>query len=178
MVDPRREREEREKKEAIELLRKQMKIEAECIRHYNDTALEIQSKPARHLLNMLQQDSRKHVEICRVAIDMLQGEEDILEPEKEEIRESLRHHIELEKDSVELGNKLLKNTWIKESKGLRELIKRFRDDEKRHHNALKKLVDKPFYRIDPNDFVAKMRDPKFLEERYRRGRDIRRKYKD
>jgi len=177
MADPRKEPEEWEKKEAIELLREQMKIEAECILHYNDTASEIKNKPAKHLLNMLQLDSRKHVEICRIAIDMLQGE-DILEPEKEDIRESIQHHIELEKESVEMGNKLLKNTWIKESKGLRELIKRFRDDEKRHHTALKKLVDKPFYRIDPNDFVAKFRDPKFLDERYRRGRDIRRKYKD
>jgi rubrerythrin len=177
MVDPRKEREEWEKKGAIELPKEQMKIEAECIRHYNDTAAEITNKPARHLLSMLQLDSRRHLEICRIAIHMLEGE-DILEPEKEDIRESLRHHIELEKESVEMRNKLLKSTWIKENKGLSELIKRFRDDEKRQHTALKKLVDKPFYRIDPFNVVAKMRDPKFLEDRYRRGRDIRRNYRD
>jgi hypothetical protein len=49
------------------------------------------------------------------------------------------------------------------------------EDEKRHHKALKKLVGKRFFRLNPSDFVAVFRDEKFIEERYRRAREFEKK---
>jgi len=42
-------------------------------------------------------------------------------------------------------------------------------DEKRHnHEALKKLSEKTFFRLDPQDFTVIMRGTEFAEERYSR----------
>ncbi len=169
-----KEREEREKEEAIDLLKKQMVVEGKLINLYEETVGSIQSRPVKHLLRMITLDSRKHVDICQVAIEVLQGE-DVLSEEKDELIKGLQRHIELEKESVDRAKKILKNTWIRENKGLSELIKKLRDDEKKHHKALKKLTGKAFFRLDPNDFIAVLRDMEFLEERYKRRREFERK---
>lgn len=169
-----KEREEKEKKEAIDLLRRQMAVESNLIRLYEETAGDVKSRPVRHLLRMINLDSRKHVDICQVAIEVLRGE-DVLSEEKEELIEGLQRHIELEKESIDRAKKILKNTWIRENKGLSELIKKLRDDEKKHHKALKKLTGKAFFRLDPNDFIGILRDMEFLEERYKRRREFERK---
>jgi rubrerythrin len=166
--------EERKKKEVIDLLQKQIVKEEALVRLYNDKIKVIKSAPVRHLLHMIQLDSMKHIDICQFAIENLQGE-DVLREEKGEIIGVLKPHIKIEEESVDAMNKILKNEWIKENKGLSELIKRLRDDEKRHHKALKKLVDKTFFRIDPHEFVTALRSPDFIEERYRRIRDYKKK---
>jgi rubrerythrin len=50
---------------------------------------------------------------------------------------------------------------------LKELIEIWRDDEKRHHRALKELANKTYFRLGSNDMVALFRDEKFLEGRYK-----------
>jgi len=164
----RKEKEEVERKEVIDLLRKQMKAEGELIGLYGGSKGEVESKPIERLLYTIQLDSRKHAEICQVVLDVLEGE-DILKPEKRILVQQLQRHIDLEKESVDRLDKILKNIWIKENKGLSELIKRLREDEKRHHNTLKKLRDKPFFRLDPYDWGYFHADVD-IEERYKRGK--------
>jgi hypothetical protein len=151
---------EKEKAEVIDLLRKQMTVEGELIRLYMESADDIKSIPVRHLLRMIQLDSKKHLDICQVAIEVLQGEE-MLSEEKEGLIEGLQRHIDLEKESIDRAKRILKNTWM--------------EDEKRHHKALKKLAGKRFFRLNPRDFVAVFRDEKFIEERYKRAREFERK---
>ena len=154
--------EKRKKDEVIDLLRNQMELEAKLVGLYENTVEYIESGPVKHLLHMIQLDSRKHIDICQIAIDVLQGE-DVLKPEKQELKEQLQRHIELEKDAISRANNILKNVWIKENKALSELIKRLRKDEKEHHNTLKNFVRKEFFRVAYGDIYGIFRDP---EKRY------------
>ena len=175
-------KEGREKEEAIDLLHKQMAHENELIRLYEKMAADIRSSPIRYLLHMMQLDSMKHVDVCHVALDVLLGE-DVLQTEKKELVDGLKRHVELEKGAVDMVNKMLKNVWIKENQGLKVLIERLRDDEKNHHQALKELTEKTFFRLDTShDFSAIWRlshgDVEWLEERYARSRKHEKKKAD
>jgi rubrerythrin len=167
-------KERKEKERGVLLLREQMKVEGKLVGLYEKTASDIKSKPVRHLLHMIQLDSRKHIDICETAIEILMGE-DVLKEEKQELLEGLRAHIELERGAIERANEILKNTWIKENKALTALFKKLRDDERRHHQMLKNLTDQTFFRQDPRDLAYVFRDTGFLEARYRRSRDFWRK---
>jgi len=167
-------KESRAKEEAIGLLREQMKIEGELVGLYEKTASEIKNKPVRHLLHMIQLDSRKHISICQTSIEILQGE-DVLEEEKKELIKGLKAHMELEKNSIDRASEMLNNVWIRENKALTELIKKLRDDEKRHHKMLQKLAEKPFFRLDPDDWTLIFRDADWVEQRYARSREFQKK---
>jgi len=92
----------------------------------------------------------------------LQGEE-VLKPEREELIEGLQRHIDLEKDSIDRAKKILQNDWIRETKGLKDLLEKLKKDEENHHKMLKRLSGEHFFREDPYDFYAMFRD---TEERY------------
>ena len=46
------------------------------------------------------------------------------------------------------------------------------DEKRRHHEALKKLSEKTFFRLDPQDFTVIMRGTEFAEDRYSRSREF------
>ena len=164
--------EEKEKQETIELLREQMKIEGRLVGLYEKSSKELASFPVRHLLHMINLDSRKHIDICHAAIEVLQGI-DVFEEHKGDLLKGLKEHMVLEEDSVKRANKLLRSRMINENKALKALIEKLRNDEKRHHQALKKLSEKPFFRIDPNDFTVIFQGEDFAEERYRKSKAFR-----
>jgi rubrerythrin len=166
--------EDKEREELIELLKEQMKIEGRLVGLYENSVKELTSTPVRHLLHMINMDSRKHIDICQIAIEILQGK-DVFKEDKSEILKGLKEHMELEEDSVKRANKLLKSNLIFMNKALKTLIEKLRDDEKRHHNALKKLSEKPFFQIDPNDFTVIFQGEEFAEKRYRRSKEFREK---
>jgi len=160
--------EKQDKIEVIDLLRKQIVTEQQLVRLYEETQGEVQSRVVRRLLHMIQLDSQKHIEICQLVIDVLQGE-DILRNERREVIAGLKRHIELEKNALTLAKKVLKNVWIQETKGLQKLIKMWRDDEKKHHKALKNLTQMPFFRIEEfggDYFLSVIQGWEKLEERY------------
>jgi len=166
--------EEKERQEIIGLLREQMKVEGRLVGLYENSAKEIESPPVRHILHMINLDSRKHIDICQIAIEILQGT-DVFKEHKEDLLKGLKEHMELEEDSVKRANKLLRSTLISENQALKALIEKLRDDEKRHHNALKKLSEKPFFQINPNDFTVIFQGVDFAEDRYRRSKEFREK---
>jgi rubrerythrin len=162
-----REEEEKARQEAIALLREQMELEGKLVGLYEKTAPTIENRPVRHLLHMIELDSRKHIDICQTVIEVLEGE-DVFSEHKEELVQGLKDHIEMEEGAIQRAEILLKNVWIRENKALSELIKKLRDDEKHHTAALKKLSEKPFFRFRPGDFTVVFRGEEFAEDRYRR----------
>ncbi len=171
-IDRIKEREEKEREAVIALLREQMRVEGELVGLYERTAPDLENKPVRHLLHMIQLDSRKHIDICQTAIEILEGEE-VFSEDKPELAEGLKEHMELEKGSIDRVNEILKNVWISENQALNEMVKKMRDDERRHHETLRKLVEKPFFRFDPRDFTVIMRGVEFAEERYKSSKEFR-----
>lgn len=162
--------EHEERGELIDLLREQLEVEGRLVGLYERTAPAIENRPVRHILHMIQPDSMKHIEICQAAIETLEGE-DLLSEEKGVLVEGLREHVDLEAASIERADRMLRNVWVRENRGLEELLRKLRDDERRHHETLKRLAEKPFFRFDPRDFVVVMRGLEFAEERYRRQRE-------
>lgn len=169
-----REREEKEKREVTEALRRQMRIEGELIGLYEETISEVESEPVKQMLHMIRLDSQKHIDICRAAIDIIEGK-DVLMEERRDLRESLKRHLELEKESIDAANGILKHGWVSDNQGLNELIRGWRDDERRHHKALKELSEKRFFRVESTDWVSLFREEDFLEERYLRSKKYQQK---
>jgi rubrerythrin len=157
------------KQEVIQLLREQIKVEGELIALYEKTAPEIKNKPVRHLLHMIRLDSQKHIDICQTAIDILQ-EEDVLKEEKQELLKGLSEHVKMEEGSIKRAEEIMKNEWIKENAALSELIKKLRDDEKRHTETLKKLTEKTFFRLNSDDWSVLFRGIDFADKRYERAK--------
>ena len=91
------------------------------MRLYEESVRSIKSSPVMHLLHTMRLDSRKHIEICQAAIEVLEGQQ-FIAPEKKELVEGLKRHVELEKEAIARANKILENPWIQESPGLRELV--------------------------------------------------------
>jgi len=160
-----REEEKRELDEALDILKKQLLVEGQLIALYAEAEKEIQSKAVNYVLHMIHLESMKHIDILQLATNVLNGD-NVLGDEKEEILRGLVQHIELEKEAFSSAKKLLDNTWIRENKGLKELVTKWRDDEKEHIEALKKLTEKTFFRISDFDQAAIFKSTDELDERY------------
>ena len=70
----------------------------------------------------------------------------------------------------------MSENWVDENWGLKGLLQMWRDDEKRHHSALKKITDRPYFRLYSWDLLALFRGVDFLEERHRRTKRLKEKY--
>ena len=164
-----------EKKEAVELLKKQLKVEGELIGLYEALERESSNKALKRIVQMYRFDSQRHINILQAAIEVIQGEEVFIE-DKKPLSETLRKHIELEKEALYNANRLMGKTWVEENKGLKGLLQIWRDDEKRHHSVLKELTSKPYFQLGTNDMVALFREEEFLEERYRKSKAFKAKH--
>jgi hypothetical protein len=161
--------EDDEKREVIEYLQDQIKIEGELIVLYEDYVRETENKPIKRIMHTIGLDCHKHIDLLQACIEIIKGEDVLLE-DKKDIKENLSKHIKIEEDSIKKADKILRKTIIQDNKGLTELIKIWRDDEKRHTEALKKLADQTYFRLSTNDWVGLFRDEMFLEERYVRSK--------
>ena len=145
--------EKEERKQVVKLLKNQIKTEGQLIAQYKEYGAKVANLGVRRMLHMIMFDSQKHIEALQAAIDNIEGHE-ILKEDRKDLREGLRRHIELERDSIKAAEKVLQYAWLKNTKGLRELIEGWRDEEKRHHLSLQRLSEKPFIEADPNDFIT------------------------
>ncbi len=151
---------EQEKSEALSLLNEQLQTEKRLVEMYEETSDLIMSEPARWLLYMLQMDSRKHIAIFDMAIELLEGRR-IGEEDWQEISVGLEKHLELERESIERSRTIGSNRWVKENSGLSRLLETWADDERRHHRTLQRLRDERFTRIDALDAYTEYRRTAF-----------------
>lgn len=156
--------EEREKDEVISLLERQVEVERKLISLYSEAETSIKSMAVKRLLHMIQLDSTKHVDICQLIVEVLKGE-DVLAEQKNEVLKGLQLHIDLEKDALDKARYIADSTWIRETKGLKELVRKWRDDEKEHNKWLKELMGRTFFRVS-DQIVELLKTPEDLEDRY------------
>jgi rubrerythrin len=163
------ERELNEREEARKILRDQIMIEGELIGLYEKSVQEIPNVLVQQMLRLIRHDSQKHVMMLGVVLDFLEGKEVFMQ-DRVGLADSLKRHLELEKESIQKGELLLKQGWLRDRKGYRTIIESWVEDEKKHHRVLKDLSDKPYTPINSDDFSAAFRDEAFFEERYRRSK--------
>jgi hypothetical protein len=170
------ERESEERRRVVETLKDQIRIEGELIDQYKEFGLKIMNVPVRRMLHMIMYDSQKHIEALQAAIDIINGE-DILKDDRKELKDALKKHLEIEAESLKTAERVLKHSWIQNTKGLKELLESWKEEEKRHHQTLKNLSEKPFIELDSNDWITLFQGEEFLEERYLRAKRFKEKLK-
>jgi len=159
------------RQKAVDLLKKQIEVEQMLVSLYGKTVEGLESTAVKYLLHSIQLDSVKHIDICQTAIDILSGEE-LAREEKKGLDEELQRHIALEKESIDRARQIMRIQLVGENKGVERLIKDLSDDEKRHHKMLQKLISKPFYRVDPNDFGFIMLGEDIIRRRQEHGSKV------
>jgi rubrerythrin len=141
---------------AIEILLNQIKVEEELVELYENTSKMVISEQVRRLLYTIMLDSMKHVEICRAAVEVIEGENLDMD-ERLELKAGLQKHIELEIASLKIAEQLLENPAIEGNEDLRTLVKSWIDDEKKHHSILKGLSEGQMTRRKMMDAFTKYR---------------------
>ena len=162
------------KAEAVATLIEQLAIEGQLVGLYDEYERTSENKAMKRVMQMFRLDSQRHINIIQAAIEIIQGEEVFIE-DRAPLKESFKKHLELEADALKKADGVLKNVWVEENQGLKNLLQMWRDDEKRHHAALKTITSKPYIRMTSNDFVSLFRDEEFLEERYRKSKAFKEK---
>ncbi len=158
-----------DREEAKKILRDQIAIEGELIALYEKSVLESPNALIQQMLRMIRHDSQKHVMMLGIVVDFLEGKEVFIQDRKG-LADSLKRHLELEMESIQRGELLLKHGWLRDRKGYRTIVESWVEDEKRHHKFLKELSDKPFTPMSSDDFSSAFRDEDFFEERYKRSK--------
>ena len=166
--------EEEDRKEIVETLTEQLEIEGQLVGLYEEYEHGTENKALKRVMRMFRLDSQRHINILQAVIEIIEGEDMLIE-DKKDLKESLVKHLELEAEAIKKANKVLGKQVINETQGLKILLEIWRDDEKRHHKALKELSTKTFYQLGVNDMVALFRDEEFLEERYLRAKQFKEK---
>jgi rubrerythrin len=163
------EKESGEREEARKILRNQLLVEGELISLYEKAVQDIPNALVQQMLRMIRHDSQKHVMMLGVIVDFLDGKEVFMQDRKG-LADSLKRHLELEKESIQNGELLLNHEWLRDRKGYRTIIESWVEDEKRHHRFLKELSDNPFTPISSGDLFSALRNEEFFEERYKRSK--------
>jgi len=114
-------------------------------------------------------DSQKHIMMLGMVVNFLEGKEVYLK-DREGLADSLKKHLELERESIQKGEKLLKHSWLKDRRGYQTIVENWVEDEKRHHKFLKELSERSFTPVSSDDFYTAFRDEDFFEERYKRSK--------
>lgn len=164
--------EQERKKQTIEDLREQLTIEGQLVGLYEEHERSVENKAMKRILQMFRLDSQRHINILQAAIEIIEGEEVYIE-DRAPLSVTLVKHLELEAEALKMANKVLGQAWVDENKGLKNLLELWRNDEKRHHAALKRIIDRPYFRLGSTDMVAVFRGEEFLEERHRRSKEFR-----
>jgi hypothetical protein len=167
-------RDKESKQETVGMLREQLKVEGELIGLYETQERETGNKAMKRVMQMFRLDSQRHINILEAAIEIIEGEEVFIE-DKKPLAETLEKHLALEKKALDNANKILGKAWVDENKGLKGILQLWRDDEKRHHQAIKNLSSKTYLRLASNDMVALFRGEEFLEERYKKAKEFKEK---
>lgn len=160
---------------AVKTLREQLVIEGRLVGLYDEYERGSGNKAMKRVMQMFRLDSQRHINIIQAAIEIIKGEEVYIE-DRGPLKDSFKKHLALEAEALKKANSVLRNLWVDENQGLKNLLQMWRDDEKRHHAALKTIIAKPYFRMASNDFVSMFRDEKFLEKRHRTAKRFKEKH--
>jgi rubrerythrin len=155
-----------QREEAKKLLTEQIQIEGELITLYEKTANEVSNELVQQMMKIIKHDSQKHIMMLSIVMGFLEGKEIYIQ-DRQSLTNSLKRHLELEEQSINRGEKLLRHSWLESRKGYKAIVESWGEDEKRHHKFLKELSEKPYTPIKSDDFASAFKDEAFFENRYK-----------
>lgn len=125
-----------ERDELVGLLKEQLVLERKTIASMDKQVRRTKNRIIRLLLHGIVLDSMKHIDMLETMIDLLTGSV-VPEAERDELGKELKRHIEIEKDSLDRLEGVIKKT---EDKGVRFLLQNIASDERRHHTVLDQII--------------------------------------
>jgi adenine-specific DNA methylase len=138
------------KEETIDELKKMVKhlvkVEEEVVAMTKNTIDKAQSPTVKFLVRAIQHDSRKHADLGRAALEILEYKNIIGPKERKDVWNLLKKHDELEKKHREFVAEIKSLT---KTPALKYIFEQIWDDEKKHHAVFETLMTKRFER-DPD----------------------------
>jgi hypothetical protein len=138
------------KEEAIDELRKMVKhlvkVEEEVVAMTKNTIEKAENPTVKFLVRAIQHDSRKHADLGRAALEILDYKKIIGPKERKEVWDLLKKHDDLEKKHREFVAEIKSLT---KTPALTYIFEQIWEDEKRHHAIFETLMTKRFEK-DPD----------------------------
>ena len=138
------------REEAIDELKKMVKhlvkVEEEVVAMTKNTFEKAQNPAVKFLVRAIQHDSRKHADLGRAALEILEYKNVVGPKERKEVWNLLKKHDDLEKKHREFVAEIKSLT---KTPALKYIFEQIWEDEKKHHAIFETLMTKRFEK-DPD----------------------------
>ncbi len=118
-----------------------IKVEEEVIALTEKTAGQAANSTVKYLLRAIQHDSRKHADLGRAALEILEYKQVAGAEERKEVWDLLKKHVELERKHQDFLSEMKKLT---DTPALKYIFEQVWNDEKIHHAMLETIMTKRF----------------------------------
>ena len=118
-----------------------IKVEEEVIALTDKTAGQAANSTVKCLLRAIQHDSRKHADLGRAALEVLEYKQVAGAEERKEVWDLLKKHAELERKHQDFLSEMKKLT---DTPALKYIFEQIWNDEKIHHAMLETMMTKRF----------------------------------
>jgi len=127
------------KEELIEFMKAQIQIENQIVDSLNNALIGVKNPPVRGVLKGISLDSVKHAEMYASAVELLTGVSQALSQETLDKQKAVvEKHIQMEAELIQKINQALPSV---ENDKVRLLLNAILEDEKRHHQLLKMVLE-------------------------------------
>ncbi|MDH5481847.1 MAG: hypothetical protein OEY22_03055 [Candidatus Bathyarchaeota archaeon] len=127
------------KGELTNFLKAQIEVENEIVDSLNNALVDIKNPPVKGVLKGISLDSIKHAEMYAAATELLTGVSRALSQENlDKQKAQVEKHIRLEAELIQKISKVLPTV---ENEKVKLLLNAILEDEKRHHQLLKMVLD-------------------------------------
>ena len=127
-----------EEKELIGFFREQVKHEEEIVRSINKALRKLKNPVVASVLKGMSLDSMKHADMYRAAESIISVARAMSEEELDHLNEVVSWHIKNEEKVMGHVEEIIKK--VKDKK-IKFLLENIQEDEKRHHELLKTIMD-------------------------------------
>ena len=120
-------------------MKAQIQIENQIVDSLNNSLVDMKNTPVRGVLKGISLDSVKHAEMYASAVELLTGTSQALTQEVLDKQKTIvEKHIRIESELIEKISKVIPNV---ENDKVKLLLNAILEDEKRHHQLLKMILD-------------------------------------
>ena len=131
--------------ERIDKLRKRVnqliKTEEVVVDLTEETINKAENATIKYLLRAIQHDSRKHADLGRAALEILEFKPVVGAKERKEVWDLLKKHSDMEKKHREFVAEI---KYLTKTPALQYIFEQIWEDEKKHHMILETLMTKRF----------------------------------
>ena len=128
------------------MLNQFIQVEEEVVSLVEQAISKAENITVKHLLRAIQHDSRKHADLGRAALEILEYKETVGKEERQEVLEMLKKHIDIERKHRYFVTEIKYTT---KTPALQYIFQQVWEDEKKHHIILETLMTKRFEK-DPD----------------------------